>query len=74
MASGSTVRLAKIDATVNDKWAENYGVEGYPTLIYFWAEGEQRVGYKGERSKASIVRWLNKKTRGPLIEISEGQY
>ena len=31
----SKIRLAKIDATVETKCAEKYGVRGYPTIKFF---------------------------------------
>jgi protein disulfide-isomerase A6 len=32
---GKRVRIAKIDATVNRKMAQKYGIKGFPTLLFF---------------------------------------
>lgn len=29
------VRIAKLDATVHQKTASSYGIQGFPTLIFF---------------------------------------
>lgn len=46
---GSPVKLAKVDATVDSKWAGEYKVQGYPT-IFFFHKGE-KLNYNGQRSK-----------------------
>ncbi|KAL8166833.1 hypothetical protein V2J09_008332 [Rumex salicifolius] len=63
-AEDAQVVLAKVDATAESKLADEYKVEGFPT-IYFFADGEQKT-YNGHRNKEAIVAWLRKKT-GPGI-------
>lgn len=60
----ANVKLAKVDATEANELAENYEVQGFPT-IYFFADGEH-ITYSGQRTKDSIVTWIKKKT-GPGI-------
>ncbi|KZV35164.1 protein disulfide isomerase-like 1-4-like [Dorcoceras hygrometricum] len=42
------VKLAKVDATVENELAEKYEVQGFPT-VYFFADGEHKA-YSGQRS------------------------
>jgi protein disulfide-isomerase A1 len=63
------VRLAKVDATVEKKSGQDYGVRGFPTL-YFFLNGE-KMDYTGQRSKESMVNWLLKKTRDPVVQIQK---
>lgn len=66
------MRVAKVDATEEKKAAQQYGVRGYPTL-YFFLNGE-KMDYSGQRSKDSMVNWLLKKTRDPVVQIDKEQY
>ncbi|XP_051113375.1 protein disulfide isomerase-like 1-4 [Andrographis paniculata] len=61
---GEDVKLAKVDATVENGLAENYEVQGFPT-VYFFVDGEH-VTYSGHRTKDAIVTWIRKKI-GPGI-------
>ncbi|XP_073056248.1 protein disulfide isomerase-like 1-4 [Primulina eburnea] len=58
------VKLAKVDATLENELAEKYEVQGFPT-VYFFVDGEHKT-YSGQRSKEAIVTWIKKKT-GPGI-------
>jgi protein disulfide-isomerase-like protein len=51
-------RLAKVDATVEKKLSEKYGIKGYPTLLVFKG-GEEFGPYQGEREKGAIVDYMN---------------
>lgn len=57
--------LAKVDATVAEKTAKRFGVEGYPTLKWF-ADGKD-TEYGGGRTADTITSWIMKKT-GPASE------
>lgn len=60
--NGSSVKLAKIDATEegNKDLAAKFDVKGYPTLLWF-VDGEKSE-YKGGRTDETIVQWIMKKT------------
>ncbi|XP_073141368.1 protein disulfide isomerase-like 1-4 [Henckelia pumila] len=60
----TNVKLAKVDATLENELAEKYEVQGFPT-VYFFVDGEHKP-YSGQRSKEAIVTWIKKKT-GPGI-------
>ena len=55
----SKVLLARVDATAEEDLAEEYGIEGFPTLKWF-VDGDAR-DYKGGRTSAAIVRWIGKR-------------
>lgn len=46
---GEKVALAKVDATEENELAENYEVQGFPT-VFFFVDGEHKP-YTGQRSK-----------------------
>ncbi|KAL6979322.1 Protein disulfide isomerase-like 1-4 [Sarracenia purpurea var. burkii] len=61
---GETVALAKVDATEESELAEEYEVQGFPT-VYFFVDGEHKP-YTGQRTKEAIVTWVKKKI-GPGV-------
>lgn len=64
----SEITLGKVDATIETKLAEKFGIQGFPTLK-FYKKGKV-VDYNGGRTDTEIVSWLNKKT-GPPAKIME---
>jgi protein disulfide-isomerase A1 len=63
--SGSEIKLASVDATIEKDLAKNFDVKGFPTLKFF-SDGVT-VEYTGGRAQDDIVSWLKKKT-GPAAD------
>ncbi|OAY38003.1 protein disulfide isomerase-like 1-4 [Manihot esculenta] len=61
---GEDVALAKVDATEESELAQEYDVQGFPT-VYFFVDGDHKP-YPGQRTKDAIVTWIKKKI-GPGI-------
>jgi protein disulfide-isomerase A6 len=58
------VKLCMLDATVNTIKAQQYGVQGYPTIKFFGAgpkDSESVTDYDGGRTAADIVNWALEK-------------
>jgi len=66
---GSSIRLAKVDATVSSKISEQHGVRGYPTIKFF--KSGAPVEYSGGRQASDIVNWLKKKTGPPAADVAD---
>lgn len=61
----STMRLAKVDATVERELAEEFEVGGFPTLkLFISGDRKQPVDFTGKRSTDGIIQWL-KRRAGP---------
>lgn len=56
--SGKAV-LAEVDATKEEKLAQEYNVEGFPTLKLF-SGGEEVADYQGNRDKESMVKFVER--------------
>ncbi|OIW09142.1 hypothetical protein TanjilG_11280 [Lupinus angustifolius] len=61
---GKGVILAKVDASEENELAQEYDIQGFPT-IYLFIDGIHKL-YNGNRNKDAIVSWIKKKT-GPGI-------
>lgn len=64
---GSLVKLAKVDATVEEELAFKHAVKGYPTLKFF--RNEQPIDFGGERDSDAIVNWCLRKSKPPVEYI-----
>lgn len=64
------IKLAALDANQYQSYAQKYGIQGFPTLLYFPAGVKTRADakpYQGERSAESIVQWA----RGMAAEFKK---
>jgi len=68
----SKVKLAKVEAYDEKKLAEEYGVEGYPTIKLF-IKG-QPVNYHGHRLAENILEFVQRQLKAPLSEVTDPQY
>jgi len=62
------VAFANVDATAEVTLAEQFKVEGYPTL-YFFNRGQPEE-YSGGRSNASIVQWVEEHSGPALVDLA----
>lgn len=61
-----SVKIAKIDATEAKDLAQQFAVQGFPTLKFL--KNGATVDYDGGRTEKDIVNWLKKKT-GPAYTV-----
>ena len=66
---GSSIRLAKVDATEEKELGEKYQVKGYPTIKFFRNNGKAPLDFSAGRTAADIVAWLKKKTGPPALNV-----
>ena len=63
------VKTATVDAIENSDLAAEYGVEGFPTVLYF-SDGVH-VKYRGDRSHSAIIDWVKKREEPASVAGSE---
>jgi protein disulfide-isomerase A1 len=63
--SGSDIKLASVDATIEQDLAQKYDVKVYPTIKFF-SDGTT-FDYTGGRAPDDIISWLKEKT-GPVAD------
>lgn len=57
------MRLAKVDAIEEKELAEEFEVQGYPSVILFVdGDRKQPKDFKGERSVEGIIHWMKRQT------------
>merc|ERR1712168_1246997 len=65
----SSLKLGKVDATIETSLAGKFSIRGYPTLKFF-RDGKPGE-YSGGRTAAEIINWLKKKTGPPAVTLSD---
>jgi len=61
--------MAKIDATQETTVAEQYSVNGYPTIKLFRGSEKRPLEFTAGRMAEDFVVWLKKKAEPPAAEI-----
>ncbi|CAI4229691.1 unnamed protein product [Auanema sp. JU1783] len=64
---GSKIRIFKVDATVEKKLGDKYGVSGYPTMKLM--RSGKRFDYQGPREATGIVKYLLKQAEPAAKEL-----
>lgn len=65
--SGSPIKLAKVDATIETELAEKHNLRGYPTLK-FYRKGVP-IDYTGGRKAEDIVSWVTMRAGPPAKDL-----
>ena len=60
------IHLAKIDGSTEKKAAQNFKINGYPTLIFI-IKGNEPIEFDGGRSSKEIINWTRKKTGNAIL-------
>ena len=65
----SPVKLAKVDATKEVSLANKYGVQSYPTLIFF--HNGKPIQYNGGHTADTIMFWVEEFLKRNFVEENE---
>jgi protein disulfide-isomerase A1 len=68
MLEDSPVKLAKVDATENDKLAKQFEIKGFPTIKFL--KNGKPSDYNGGRTASEIVNWANKKAGPAAVTLA----
>ena len=60
--------FAKLDCVKNEKIANHYDIEAFPTLKLL--KNDERILFEGERKEELIEQWLKEKTKPEFTKIS----
>ena len=67
------VKVAAIDATANEKTAQTYGIQGFPTVKIFGADKKNPIDYQGQRTSDAVVSEAMKATNGMVKDRKKGK-
>jgi protein disulfide-isomerase A1 len=67
----SDILLGKVDASKESELAKKYEVSVYPTLKFF--RNGKPVEYSDSRTADDIIKWLEKKTGPPAVDLSSAE-
>eukprot|EP00043_Microstomoeca_roanoka_P020815 m.254116 g.254116 ORF g.254116 m.254116 type:complete len:531 (+) comp17707_c0_seq1:3-1595(+) len=68
-SSGSPVVLVKVDCTSEEKLAERFEIQGFPTLRFFRNGVDSE--YSGGRTADEIVAWVTKKSGPAAVDVDD---
>ncbi|RNF20120.1 putative protein disulfide isomerase [Trypanosoma cruzi] len=63
------VLVGKVDATQNRDLAERFGVNGYPTILFFPADSQTKQQYSEAREATAFLSFLNRQVPGLNIGV-----
>jgi len=63
--------LAALDCTVDSALCSEYGVEGYPTFLYFGSSDGKGEKYDGTRTTSAFINFARQKAGLPIEETVE---
>ncbi|XP_068693616.1 protein disulfide-isomerase TMX3-like isoform X2 [Montipora foliosa] len=64
---GSTIRVAKLDATRFSGVSRDFGVRGFPTIKF--VKGKRVITYEGDRTVQDIIQFAEKANRAAVTEL-----
>ena len=70
--TGVGAKLAKVDAVAESELAEQHGIQGYPTFLWFdtaVSDGEP-LEYRGGRKREHFADWVARRSGPPSVELT----
>ncbi|EDO41581.1 predicted protein, partial [Nematostella vectensis] len=68
---GSSINVAKLDATVYSGISREYGVRGFPTIKFI--KGKKVINYEGDRTAQDIIQFAQKASGPAVRELTSGE-